>query len=67
MVLSYSITKGIGIGLLSYTVMSVIAYLVDFIKAAVNKTEKPKWDISLVTIIVSLLFVVYFFVPASLF
>ena len=76
MVLSYSITKGIGIGLLSYTIMSVIAYLVELTKYAITKRtankdvdniEKPKWDISLVTIIVSLLFIVYFFVPASLF
>ena len=67
MVLSYSITKGIGAGLLSYTVMSVAAYLVELFTALIKKTEKPKWEISAVTIIVSLLFVVYFFVPASLF
>lgn len=67
MVLSYSITKGIGIGLLSYTVMSVIVYLVELIKYAINKKEKPVWNVSAVTIIVSLLFCVYFFVPATLF
>ena len=67
MVLSYSITKGIGIGLLSYTVMSVIAYCVGLINAAVKKTEKPEWDVSVVAIVVSILFVIYFFVPVSLF
>ncbi|MBQ8689728.1 MAG: NCS2 family permease [Clostridia bacterium] len=67
MVLSYSITKGIGVGLLSYTVMSALLYLVELIKYAITKKDKPVWNISVVTIIVSLLFCVYFFVPATLF
>ena len=67
MVLSYSITKGIGMGLLSYTLMSVVAYLVSLIISLVKKTEKPQWNVSVVAIIISLLFVVYFFVPATLF
>ncbi len=67
MVLSYSITKGIGVGLLSYTIMSAIAYLFGLIKYAVKKDEKPVWDISVVAIIVSLLFCLYFFVPTTLF
>ena len=67
MILAYSITKGIGVGILSYTLMSVVAYVIETIKAAVTKTEKPKWDVSVVAIIVSLLFCVYFFVPATLF
>ena len=67
MVLSYSITKGIGIGLLSYTLMNVCEYLVNLVVSLVKKTEKPKWDVSIVSIVVSLLFVVYFFVPATLF
>ena len=67
MVLSYSITKGIGVGLISYTLMSVLAYLAELIGASIKKTEKPKWEVSAVAIIVSLLFCVYFFVPATLF
>ena len=67
MVLSYSITKGIGVGMLSYTAMSIIDYLVELIVSAIKKTEKPKWEVSVVAIVVSLLFVVYFFVPVSLF
>ena len=67
MVLSYSITKGIGVGLVSYTLMSIIVYLIDLIKASVTKKEKPVWNVSVVAIIVSLLFCVYFFVPATLF
>ncbi len=66
MVLSYSITKGIGIGLISYTVMSALAYLVELIVSAVKKTEKPAWNVSVVAIVVTLLFCVYFFVPATL-
>ncbi len=67
MVLSYSITKGIGIGLISYTVMSAITYLVELIMAAVKKTEKPKWEVSVVSIVVTALFAIYFFVPVTLF
>ena len=73
MVLSYSITKGIGIGLITFTVMSSISYVVDSIKYAVakkNATEgaeiaKPKWEVSVVSIIVTALFIVYFFVPVA--
>ena len=67
MVLSYSITKGIGVGLLSYTIMSALSYVIELVIALIKKTEKPKWQVSGVAIIVSLLFAVYFFVPASLF
>ena len=65
MVLSYSITKGIGIGLLSYTLMSIIFYLVDLIRYAITKKEKPVWNVSVIAIVVSALFAVYFFVPAT--
>jgi len=64
MVLSYSITKGIGVGLVSYTAMSAIEYVVELIKSSVKKTEKPKWNVSIVAIVVTVLFLVYFFVPA---
>ena len=66
MVLSYSITKGIGIGLISYTLMSLVSYLVELIVSAVKKTEKPSFELSAVAIVVSLLFIVYFFVPVTL-
>ncbi len=67
MVLSYSITKGIGIGLLSYTLMSALVYLVELIVSLVKKTEKPQWSVSIVAVVVSALFAIYFFVPATLF
>ena len=67
MVLSYSITKGIGIALISYTLMSLIAYVIDVIKyAATKKGEAPKWNISVVALVVTALFLVYFFVPVTL-
>ena len=66
MVLSYSITNGIGIGLLSYVLMSIVAYVFDAIKYAVKKEGKPKWEISAVAIVISLLFCVYFFVPVTI-
>ena len=79
MCLAYSITKGIGIGLLSYTVMTLLTYVVEIIVYAFrkNKTyineageevkyEKPVLDLSIVAVIVSILFAVYFFVPIVL-
>ena len=72
MVLSYSITKGIGVGMISYVIMNAIAYLVELIKYQVAKknnaeAEKPEWNISVVALIVTALFLVYFFVPTTLF
>ncbi len=67
MALSYSITKGIGVGLISYTVMSAVSYVIALIKSAVKKEEKPEWNISVVAIVVTLLFCIYFFVPTTLF
>ncbi len=66
MVLSYSITKGIGVGMISYTLMSTVAYLVDLIRYAITKKDKPVWKVSVVAIVVSLLFCVYFFVPVTI-
>ena len=66
MVLSYSITKGIGIGMIAYVLMSAIAYLVGLIKYAITKKEKPVWNVSIVALVVCALFCVYFFVPTTL-
>ena len=57
--------ENIGFGILSYVIIDIIVYLVDLIKAAVKKTEKPVWDLSVITIIVAILFIVYFFVPLT--
>lgn len=70
MVLSYSITKGIGIGMISYTLMSLISYAAEVIAYACKKdktaVEKPKFSVSIVAIVVTVLFLVYFFVPTVL-
>lgn len=66
MLLGYSITKGIGIGLISYVLLATIIYVVDIIKYAVSKDEnkvKPVYDVSVVAIVVTCLFLVYFLVP----
>ena len=68
MPLGYSITKGIGMAILSYIVISLFCYVGNVIKYAITKKaeDKPVWDISIVTIIIAVLFVVYFFVPTVL-
>ena len=66
MLLSYSITKGIGVGMIAYVVMTAIAYLVEFIIAKVKNTEKPVWNVSTVAIIVCVLFCIYLFVPTTI-
>ena len=65
----YSITTGIGLGILSYVVISVFDYLVKLIAYAFSKKEdkvKPVWDLHVVMLIIAALFIVYFFVPVSL-
>ena len=66
MVLSYSITKGIGVGMIAYTFMSLVSYVIELIKYSVTKKNKPTFQVSAISIIVSLLFCVYFFVPVVL-
>ena len=65
MVLSYSITKGIGFGLIAYVVMNAIDYAINYVKYLITKEEKPVWNISVVALIVTALFLVYFFVPVA--
>jgi AGZA family xanthine/uracil permease-like MFS transporter len=59
----FSITDGIGLGMLSYVLIQLIVWCVAFVKSLVQGTEKPEWTISVITGIVAVLFVVYFFVP----
>lgn len=68
MPLGYSITKGIGMAILSYVVISLFYYVGSVIKYACTKKDedKPVWDISVVTLIIAALFIVYFFVPTVL-
>lgn len=67
MVLSYSITKGIGVGVITYVIITAVSNLLYGIKYLVakdkSKVEKARWDISIVLWIVFVLFLVYLFVP----
>lgn len=65
MPLAYSITDGIGFGLISYVIIDLFIYIIDAIKYAICKKEKPVWDLHVVTIIIAVLFLVYFFVPTT--
>ncbi len=70
MPLTYSITDGIGIGMISYVIINIICYVVDVIKYAVAKNKggeavaKPKWPVSVVLGIITIFFLLYFFLPA---
>lgn len=77
MVLSYSVTNGIGAGMVSYTIMALIEYLVNIIVWACRRNqtkvneegetvpayEKPKFTVSIVSIVITVLFLFYFLVP----
>ena len=65
---AYSITTGIGFGILSYVLISLCDYFVKLIGYACSKKEdkqKPVWDLHFVLLIIAVLFVVYFFIPVS--
>lgn len=67
MVLAYSITKGIGMGIISYVVIDAVIYFTDLISYKLGNTKvKPHSDITLVTIIIFILFLIYFLVPTVL-
>ncbi len=63
MILGYSITKGIGVGVISFVVIAALKYLINLIRYACGKCEKPKWEVSVVALVVTALFLVYFLVP----
>lgn len=61
---AYSITDGIGFGVISFVLINGIIYLIDLYKYknGIIK-EKPISEITLVTIIVTILFLIYFLMP----
>ena len=61
----YSITDGIGLGILSYVAIDLCEYVVNFVAYKFGKKEKPVWDMHVVLLIIAALFIVYFFVPTS--
>lgn len=64
MLLSYSITDGIGIGIITFTFLDLIIYLIDLIRYKLRKTtKKPKIEVTITTIIIVILFLIYFLMP----
>lgn len=64
---AYSITDGIGFGVISYVVINFIIWIIEMIKYKSKKLEeKPKLEISIVSLIIFVLFLVYFLVPTKL-
>lgn len=67
MLLSYSITKGIGMGIISFVVLDLVIYFSDLIAYKLGIIDKkPHTEVTLVTIIVFILFLIYFLVPTVL-
>lgn len=71
MPLSYSITSGIGLGIITFVVINGLCYLIDLIRYAVAakkgaEAEKPKWNISIVMLVITVFFLIYFFVPTAI-
>ncbi len=71
MPLTYSITSGIGLGVITFVVINGLCYLIDLIKYAATRKKneeavKPKWTISVVMLIITAFFLVYFFVPTAI-
>ena len=62
MVLSYSITNGIGMGIITFVVLDVVIYLLDLF----GNKKNPKLDITWVTFIIFILFLIYFLVPTNI-
>ena len=63
MPMAYSITGGIGLGIISYVIINVLCYVVEIILYAMKKKEeKPVWPVSIVTAIITVFFVIYFLV-----
>lgn len=60
---TYSITDGIGIGLLSFVILDLIIYLVDYMRFNEGCEKKPKLEINFITIIIAIMFLAYFVIP----
>ena len=64
MVLGYSITDGIGMGVITFVIFDVLIYVIDSIRYVNGATEKrPRTEMTFVTLVVFILFLIYFLVP----
>ena len=67
MVLAYSITDGIGAGIVTFAIIDFIIWLIDMIRYKRGSLKtKPKLEITIVTFIILILFLIYFLVPTVL-
>lgn len=71
MPLTYSITSGIGLGIISFVVINSLCYLIEIIRYAYLRKKggdavRPKWNISVVMLVITAFFLVYFFVPTAI-
>ena len=57
-VLGYSITKGIGLGIITFFVLDIIIYLIDKLLG-----KEAKLESTVVTIVIVVLYLIYFLVP----
>lgn len=68
MPLTYSITKGIGLGIVTYVIINVVCYCADYAIYRFKKEEgkeKPKWELSIAFLLVFAFFLLYFVMPTS--
>ena len=64
MVLSYSITDGIGFGIITYTIIDFIIFIIDQVRYKNGLTkDKPKTDVTPITLVIFILFLIYYLVP----
>lgn len=64
MILTYSITDAVGIGIMTFVIIDLIIYIIDYFKYKLKNTKKkPTFEITLTTIIMFIMFAIYFFVP----
>jgi AGZA family xanthine/uracil permease-like MFS transporter len=64
---TYSITKGMGLAILSYVLVYAIGWIIDIavwlFKKRLLGQPRPPWPISIITLVVAVLFMFYFFMP----
>ena len=54
----------VGIGIMTFVIIDLIIYIIDYFKYKLKKTEKkPAFEITLTTIFMFIMFAIYFFVP----
>jgi AGZA family xanthine/uracil permease-like MFS transporter len=68
---TYSITKGIGLGILSYIIISIICFVIEIIGhnccplASGEESKSPQWPVPIVKGILGVFYIIFFFVPTA--